>query len=108
MFGKVVQVTCDECLDATLTASAGGQRRVWELAREAGWRSFAHPSGESWRGRIHVCVRCLEYGRPYERDAEGRPVRARVAASPLGIPGERRRPRPLQRRRHRKAPGDPR
>lgn len=86
MFGKLVQVTCDECLDATLSAAGGSQRRVWELAREAGWRSFAHPSGEPWRPRIHVCVRCLEYGRPYERDADGRPRRAWTVCSPLAAP----------------------
>lgn len=62
---KLVRVVCDDCRDAVVEVSGGSQADAWRAARGQGWSSFARPSGESWLPRVHVCRRCIEYGRPY-------------------------------------------
>lgn len=65
-FQKSVIVVCDDCLDAAVEVLGGSQDKCWQKALELGWKSFPPPKAQPWRPRTQVCVRCLEYGRPYK------------------------------------------
>lgn len=66
MFTKVTRVRCDDCLDAVVEVAGGSQAVALRRAREQGWQALADPSGDAWKGKVHVCRRCIEYGRPYK------------------------------------------
>lgn len=76
MFLKSVRVVCDECCESALSVVGGSTDVALAAAKHAGWLALKHPSRDSWKPRIHVCARCVEYGRPYERDGQGRMLRA--------------------------------
>ena len=89
MIVKLMKITCDECFETTVSVPGSRTDEAWRALRVEGWRRFKHPSGAAWRNPIHVCRLCVEYGRPYRRDAEGRLVRAteRLVTSRPGMSG---------------------